>query len=813
MNKKLCHYLNSIVKTIKRYPFVFVIGFFLIIACVIFKEFVINGFSPFPGSFLQAWYEPWKSLHYKDGTILLIHKPVAEDVFRHLLPFRLMGTNFIKNLQLPLWNPYNGSGMPLMATINSGFLDPFNILFATLGPNYGYGAYVMIQFIVIGFLTFLYLRSIGLKNIASLLAAVFFVFSGFVTVRLIFLIYGLAIASLPFSLYLVEKYKKTKNKKYLFTLPFVIALLIVTTQTQIAVYILGVLTLYAIIRLIIDPKEKTATKSLLFYFIMTLLGFGLAGLQLLPTFELMQLGHISPKNSFDVIEKFLVPLEHLLTIPIPNYFGSVATYNYWGIKDYTQTVAYLGIFPIFLGLLSLFKVSRDIVKIRNFFAILAILSILLAIDWPGARMFYKIPIPIISTGGPGRIFLLTTFSLTVLSAIGFDYLLKIKKLPVFSKRLSIITSFFVIGILIVNFFLVKRNTVCRSEEIYYCWQVSFRNTALAVAIFFSQLFSLGLVVVLPTKKHLAKMGLLLIFAITILSGIYNSRKYFPVTPTKELFPTLPIIEALKEKTTSSRVFGIGQANIATDLATQFQIYDPQFYHPLYIYRYRELLEYANNGKYIAQYPRGDASLIHNYEVSQDLANRRERFLNLDSVRFRLYKKQEISYRPYGSVEWQDDNWLLTSTDRALSRAYLVNNITVKKTPSEILSTLFDPDFDIFNNVVLEQDISLIKNNSDNKDVIIDDYQAHQVKLITESENDTMLVLTDNYYPGWKAYVDGKPTQIYRANYTFRAVAIPKGTHNVIFRYEPQSVKKGLLISVLSLVLLLILYRKNPKTIN
>jgi uncharacterized membrane protein YfhO len=64
-----------------------------------------------------------------------------------------------------------------------------------------------------------------------------------------------------------------------------------------------------------------------------------------------------------------------------------------------------------------------------------------------------------------------------------------------------------------------------------------------------------------------------------------------------------------------------------------------------------------------------------------------------------------------------------------------------------------------------------------------------------------LVLADVYYPGWKAFVDGKAARIYRPNYVVRAVSVPRGRHLEEFRYEPLSCKIGAIISLAALVLM------------
>ena len=63
----------------------------------------------------------------------------------------------------------------------------------------------------------------------------------------------------------------------------------------------------------------------------------------------------------------------------------------------------------------------------------------------------------------------------------------------------------------------------------------------------------------------------------------------------------------------------------------------------------------------------------------------------------------------------------------------------------------------------------------------------------------ILVTSEPFYPGWKAYVDGVPVKVYRANYAFRAVVVPKGKHVVSFTYEPDSFKMGLTLAILGAI--------------
>ena len=71
----------------------------------------------------------------------------------------------------------------------------------------------------------------------------------------------------------------------------------------------------------------------------------------------------------------------------------------------------------------------------------------------------------------------------------------------------------------------------------------------------------------------------------------------------------------------------------------------------------------------------------------------------------------------------------------------------------------------------------------------------------ESQRAGLLVLSDTYYPGWKAYVDGQETPIYPTDVALRSVYLEAGEHEVRFVYSPASFKLGVLISGLSLLAL------------
>jgi uncharacterized membrane protein YfhO len=90
---------------------------------------------------------------------------------------------------------------------------------------------------------------------------------------------------------------------------------------------------------------------------------------------------------------------------------------------------------------------------------------------------------------------------------------------------------------------------------------------------------------------------------------------------------------------------------------------------------------------------------------------------------------------------------------------------------------------------------------------------NRLLLTAKAQEKTLLVLNDTYFPGWKAFADGKRTKIYRADYTFRAIPLNAGTHTVEFVYDPLSFKLGAAISILGIIGCIFIYLVRRKSIT
>jgi hypothetical protein len=150
-------------------------------------------------------------------------------------------------------------------------------------------------------------------------------------------------------------------------------------------------------------------------------------------------------------------------------------------------------------------------------------------------------------------------------------------------------------------------------------------------------------------------------------------------------------------------------------------------------------------------------------------------------------------------------------DNTIGRAYFVSGVDFVDSSQEALNKCLRLDFPIGNTVVLEgQGESRIGDTGAGSAKVLE-YHSSSVLCEVNAKTPGYMVLIDSYYPGWRAYVDGKRSEVLKANYAFRAVAVPAGKHQVEYRYQPRSFYAGLTLTMLAAltgIALLIFYSRN-----
>ena len=207
------------------------------------------------------------------------------------------------------------------------------------------------------------------------------------------------------------------------------------------------------------------------------------------------------------------------------------------------------------------------------------------------------------------------------------------------------------------------------------------------------------------------------------------------------------------------------------------------------------------GGYHAAKPRRYQEL-YDFQISRNNIE----VLNMLNTKYIIYPDNENRANVQLNGDANGNAWFVTnlevvdSADEEIKALDSLNTRTTAVMRSEFAKDLEDKLFDS------TAAISLVK------------YGANELSYKSSSSTDQIAVFSEIYYKdGWSAYVDGTVTKIYPVNYVLRAIEIPAGDHDIIFKFEPSVIKKGNVISLISYALMLMIpigwFLKKKKSID
>jgi hypothetical protein len=247
-----------------------------------------------------------------------------------------------------------------------------------------------------------------------------------------------------------------------------------------------------------------------------------------------------------------------------------------------------------------------------------------------------------------------------------------------------------------------------------------------------------------------------------------------------VYPLVPEIELIRRDPGLFRVYGWDNA-LVPNAAMAYSLQDVRGWDGMNPHRYVGLLDLG----YLRQTSEPERHLRN--PALLDLLNVKYVFVGADvKLPGERYERVAETRAP------------LYVNTRAFPRAFLVGAYRVLSDP-EMQAALHDASEDLRRVALLEDELAEAERPQPFEpgaagSVAMRHYGSTRVELEVESPGRALLVMSDAYYPGWTATVDGQPVRVRRANYALRTVAVPPGRHTVSFEYRPLSVRVGAIVS-------------------
>ncbi len=720
------------------------------------------------------------------GEVLYWGTPMLQFV-----PWHQFALDVLKSGHLPLWNPLLGMGAPLLANYQSALLYPPNLLLFLFGPEYGHGVLVTLHLIWAGMGMALLVRRLGLGRLSQVIAGLSYSLSGYLVARTWFISINHAAAWLPWIIYATDRLFESiprKNLRQYFPSVFLLAVTFgfqwLAGHAQTAWYSLCLSAVWFLWRAISLDTWRDRLRTASAYLSAGVLGFVLTAAQLLPTLEYL----LNTARAATVDPELAMTYSfwpwRAIGLLLPDLFGNPSRGNYWGYANFWEDAIYIGIIPLVFAILAIVtslrgKGSRS--SLGRFLTLISVVAVLLALgkNTPVFPFLFDYVPTFDLFHAPARWNLLLVFSLALLGAMGADQWRTPSGRALYWIRLG------TAGAAIVGL----------AGYIGARWLGDIESTFVrAFAIAGVGLAFTGLLTLFVDKSRtrltmILAGGILLIDLLiagsglnpSISQGVYerDAASVAMFGRSHRLYMTADLEYALKFSQTH-----------------RFDTFDPGI-------DWRVVREIGlPNTPSLDGVPSAnnfDPFVPERYQTWIDVL---ETLPSTDQKR--LYQLMDVAWM--ASEVSGDLKAVRYEPIKGSTRVRLVPNAVSASSAEEALRLVINPSFNLDDQVVIETNsASLPQGERGGIYHLLEEQDPNRVEIEVTTSGGAWLVLSDVMYPGWRVQVDGAEAELYHADYLFRGVWVPQGTHAVDFSYQARSFWLGAAVSLPSWVLALFLF--------
>jgi hypothetical protein len=738
---------------------------------------------------------------------------------------KVLQREYLGERNIPLWDPWVAFGTPFAAAMLPQPFYPLSVLAAVHPGPKVFNLFLLARLFLAGIFAYLYLR-LFLPFVPSLAGGIAFMLSGY------FILYmnidhlgvDVLVAAVFWSF---ERLVREANRRNVLITALIVFLSLAGGMPESAFLILSWGYAYFLFRLLSDRALRagfgTRIQALVFA---NVFGFLWAALLLIPFVELLRLdfdihqpGQVGGIEGLRFDPRFVAVFTYLAPMIFGPLYDSVS-------KPFEGILAsgYFGVIALFLALLALIIGIRQIARrswdsvtgLTVFFFVSAALLLMkrfgsVLVNWLGYLPFFNL------IYYPKYVEILMAMAVASLAAIGCFRLLD-RETKAKWIGLAAVLIFTLIGFAFFNPLRMMAGQGTNHIRFFYA------STALVLG-------QMGLMIfcVFVFRRFHSPAGnagrffqhafgfciLALLFAELSLNFVVPSHYVFASPPSTTLNPYegAPYISFLKQEGADRwRLFARSRI-LFPNWAEAFGLYDVRGTNAMTYRKYWNFLHFFLQGERSRDEAILDSWYIATGPLHFDNEDHR-RFLQLSSVKYVLTPAAATSGGDAEDVDpafnkVYDREISIYRYDHVLPRAALFYHAEAVE-EGAMLRRLKDPTFDVFRTALVASETldsraraalagingASVKNCEAAR---ITSYESQYVRIAASPDRPALLTLNDSDYPGWRVYVDGNAARMVTVNYLFRGVLLSAGNHQVEFKYEPESFRLGLVITLLGVL--------------
>lgn len=724
-------------------------------------------------------------------------------------PWRVFGFGEWASNRLPLWNPYVLMGMPFVASLQSAMLYPPNWLFMAMPAHHAANITILLHLFLSSIFTYMLARQFKVSPAGAFAAAVTFTLAANHSFR----IYQghwnhiSAMPWLPLLLLSVEMLSQTGKLRYIALGAGALGMQMLAANPQLTYYSCLFAAIYLLLRIFTAWLDLNANirqciaRCSGFVFVIAG-GLLLAAAQLIPAWKLTSVSSRSEYITFEWLTQYSLPPENLLTMLAPNLFGPVFAGGrellpYWGRWNFWEVGAYMGIISLTLAGAAVFRADRR--KWLPFALPSAILMfIALSRYMPFAEWVFQIAPGLRLFRAHGRAVSIAAMGLAMMSGMGLDALVSACR----SRNRDAAWGFLILtGIAAAltiaafasgdlpefwrRFFL--RNMEL-SERVYLSMPEAPDMNFAARTWFFARwgiARSAGMMVAVSVLLALAMRGLLKVrwlgagIAVIVAADLYLFAAPFMFT--------FDARDRIWDENTRDQLSAVEEPFRVSNRDDWYRYAcDPMIFRIASL----EAIEPNVPARFHEFFWTMQGMSPETVRTVYALRQRDAPLLDLVNLRYIVMRDPGGAYR-------------IVERPNAMPRAFLVHEYVRAEHRYEALSLLQRLDFR--RAAVLEEEPAMvIPYHPDNPEppvegveARIESYEPMRARIRAKTPQPALLVLSDLYYRGWRASINGRPAPILQTNFLMRGVELPPGEHLVEFEYRPRSFTAAKLISLIT----------------